>query len=129
MSNLKKYAIYLSFLVGGYILSSVLIFIGLNVNYQNISLKGEVPEQISIEKAEANKEDGRIYGYVSNNRGNNVNGKYIKISIYDGNDELLTTEYLKVNDVEYDNSKMFKARFTADRAVSYSISIVENEQS
>lgn len=127
MGKLKEFARYILFLIGAYLLTNALIFIGFNLNYSDISLTGEVPAQISIEKAEATNKDGRIYGYVSNERENNVNGKYIKISVYNMERELLTTEYLKINDVEYGNKRLFRSKFAAKGAASYSISIVDEE--
>lgn len=127
MSKLKQFGKYILMIIGIYLLTSVLVFIGFNANYSKITLKGEVPEQISIEKAEATKSQGRVYGYISNSVDNNVNGKYIKVSIYDVDDELLTTEYLKIDDVNYGDKKLFKATFNVDNANSYSISIVNED--
>ena len=127
MSTLKQFAKYILLIISIYLLTSVLIFIGLNVNYSDITLKGNLPEQISIEKAEATKSDGRIYGYISNSEDNNVNDKYIQISVYSSDDELLTTEYLKIDSVSYGEKKLFKFSFTVDNANSYSISIVDEE--
>ena len=127
MDTLKKFAKYVLLVIGGYLLTGLLIFIGFNVNYSEISIKDNKPEQISIVKAEASKHEGRVYGYISNNKENNVNGKYIKISVYDSNNEILTTEYLKIQDVEYDKEKLFKSKFTANDVSSYSISIVDEE--
>ena len=126
MSTLKQFAKYILLIVGIYLLTSVLIFIGFNVNYSDITLKEDLPEQISIEKAEATKSDGRIYGYISNSEENNVNDKYIQISVYSSDDELLTTEYLKIDSVSYGEKKLFKFTFTVDNASSYSINIVDN---
>ena len=127
MDQLKRISKYILLIIITYVGTAIFIFIGFNVNYSSISLRGTLPEEISIEKAEATKSDGRIYGYVSNNRDNNVNGKYIKISVYDINKELLTTEYLKINDVSYGQRKLFKSKFSVKEAKSYSVSIVENE--
>ena len=127
MDTMKKFAKYVLLVIGGYLLTGLLIFIGFNVNYSEISIKDNLPEQITIAKAEATSKQGRIYGYVSNSEENNVNGKYIKISVYDSNNEILTTEYLKIQDVEYDKEKLFKSKFTANDVSSYSISIVDEE--
>ncbi len=127
MKEMKKYFKYILLVVGGYILTSVLIFIGFNANYSNIDLVGTLPEQISIEKAEATKSEGRIYGYVSNNEDNNVNGRYIKAIMYDSRNEVIETEYLKIDGVENNTKKMFKVKFVANDVKSYEISIVETE--
>ena len=127
MDRLKQFARYILIIIGIYVITGVLIFIGFNVNYSDINVKGDTPEQITIKKAEATKHEGRIYGYVSNNENNNINGKYIKISVYDSTNELLTTEYLKINDVKYGENKLFRSKFVADKISSCSISIVDKE--
>ena len=127
MDRLKQFARYILIIIGIYVVSGFLIFIGFNVNYADINVKGDTPEQIIIKKAEATKHEGRVYGYISNSKDNNINGKYIKISVYDSMDELLTTEYLKINDVKYGEDKLFKSKFIADKISSCSISIVDQE--
>ena len=79
MKDLKKILKYVLLVVGVYLLSSFLIFVGLNANYNGIQLVGNVPEQLTVDKAEANKAQGRIYGKVQNSIENNLNGKYIKV--------------------------------------------------
>ena len=127
MDRVKQFLKYILLVIVCYVITGVLIFIGFNVNYSKISLKGSAPDQITINKAEATKSDGRVYGHIKNSEENNVNGKFIKISAYDASDELLTTEYLKIYDVKNNESKLFKARFIADKISSYSISIVDQE--
>ncbi len=128
MDKLKKILKYILMIIGLYILTGILIFIGFNVNYSNIVEKESIPNEISIEKAEASKKDVRIYGYISNSESNNVNGKYIKVSIYDIKNDILTTEYLKIDGVEMNNKKLFKIRANVEGAYRYSISIVDNQE-
>lgn len=125
MDDLKQYAKYILMIVGLYILTSILIFIGFNAQYSKISLKGNIPEQISIDKAEATKSQGRVYGHIKNSKESNVNGKSIKIVVYDSSNEEVATEIVKINDVEYGSDKLFRINFSADKAASYEISIVE----
>ena len=128
METLKKFLKYILMVIGMYVFTAILIFIGFNLNYSKIANIGGIPSEISIEKAESSKCDGRIYGYISNEKGNNVNGKYIKTVIYDINSGELTTQFLKINGVEYGTKKMFKIRFNVDGAKMYSISIVDSEE-
>lgn len=128
MSTLKRFAKYILIIIGVYLLTFFLVFVSLNSGYSNISLKGEIPKQISIEKAEATKTNGRVYGYISNEKGNNVNDKYLKISVYNSTSELLTTKYLKIDGIKYGEKKLFTARFNAKGTNSYSISIVDEEK-
>lgn len=127
MSTLKTFAKYILMIVGMYFLTMILIFISFNINYSDINLKGELPSQVSIEKAEASESKGRVYGYIENIKDNNVNNKFLKISVYDKSSELLTTKYLKIDGVKYGDKKLFTALFNAKDSAYYSISIVDKE--
>ena len=96
MSDLKKDVKIVLLVIAGFLLTSFLIFIGFNSNYKPIILSQELPPQITIEKAEATKNQGRVYGYVQNSEESNLNGKYLKISVYNANNENITTEYLAI---------------------------------
>ena len=128
MKNLKLFGKYILIIIAIYVISAILIFIGLNVNYSDITLNDSLPEQISIEKAEATSTDVRIYGYISNTGDYDLVGSYIKVSIYDSEGEILTTEYLKIDGVSRYDEKLFKVNSNVDNASSYSISIVDTEE-
>lgn len=125
MSNLKKYLKYIIWIIAGYLFTNFLIFVGFNLNYKNMDLVGNLPDQISIEKAESTRSQGRIYGYVQNSEENNLNNKYIKITIYDSNNEKIETDILSINNLENDEKKLFKSIFRVNDAKSYEISIEE----
>ena len=127
MKNLKLFGKYILIVIAIYVISTILIFIGLNINYSDITLNDSLPEQISIEKAEATSTDVRIYGYISNTGDYDLVGSYIKVSIYDSEGEILTTEYLKIDGVSRYDEKLFKVNSNVDNASSYSISIVDTE--
>lgn len=126
MKTLKKYLKYVLWVVGIYILTAVLIFIGFNANYKPLKQRESLPEIISIDKAEATKSQGRIYGHIKNTPENDLNGKYIKISIYNSNNENIETQYLKIENLEPNTEKLFKGTFIAENAKSYEINVVDN---
>jgi len=125
MTDLNKDFKIVLLVVAGFILSGFLIFVGLNVNYKPIELKSEIPNQISIEKAEATKVQARVYGYVQNSVENNLNGKFIRVSVF--NNENVETKYLKIENLEKDERKLFKALFNVKEVKSYSVDIVDSE--
>jgi len=126
MSTLKRFGKYILWIIGVYLLTNLLIFIGFNSNYKNIELREEAPSQITIDKAEATKDQGRVYGKVKNSSENNLNGKYIKITVYNSNNENIATEYLKIENLDNDMEKAFRSTFNANDAKSYEINIVDN---
>ena len=127
MDRMKTFGKYALMIVGIYVFTAIVVFIGFNLNYKSIDCNNSFPEQISIEKAEATSKEGRIYGYVSNIKENNINWKYIKVEIYNTNNEKDGIQYLKINDVKYGEKKMFKVFFKTDNAKYCNISIVDNE--
>ena len=127
MSDLKKDAKIVLLVVAGFLLSGFLIFVGLNSNYKPIRLSQELPQQITIEKAEANKDQGRVYGYVQNSNESNLNGKYLKISVYNSKDEIIATEYLKIENLQSNEKKLFRSNFNAKNARSFDINIIDNK--
>ena len=127
MSDLKKDAKIVLLVVAGFLLTSFLIFVGLNSNYKPIRLSQELPQQITIEKAEANKDQGRVYGYVQNSNESNLNGKYLKVSVYNSKDEIIATEYLKIENLQSNEKKLFRSNFNAKNAKSFDINIIDNK--
>ena len=127
MSDLNKDLKIVLMVVGGFILTAFLIFIGFNVNYKPIDLKYETPNQISIEKAEATKVQARVYGYVLNSELDNLNDKFIKVSVFDSKNENVETKYLKIENLEKNERKLFKAMFNQKDVKSYTVDIVNSE--
>ena len=127
MKSMKTFAKYVLLIIAIYVLTAVLIFIGFNINYSDITIQNSLPNQVSIEKAEATKTDARIYGYIANTAENNVNGKYLKLTVYDEENNILSIEYLKIEGIGINDQKLFRANFTADGVDSYSIEIVDSE--
>ena len=114
--------------VAGFILTGFLIFVGFNVNFKPIELKSELSNQLSIEKAEATKVQARVYGYVQNSSENDVNGKFIRVSVFNVNGENLETKFLKIENLGKNESKLFKVWFNKNEVKSYTIDIVDNKE-
>ena len=128
MTDLKKDIKIVLLVVGGYILTNFLIFVGFNASYKAIELKSELPSVIKIEKAEATNVQGRVYGKISNTEENDLNGKYIKVVVFNDKNENIATEYLKIENLEKHEEKLFRATFNAEKAKSYTIDIVETNE-
>ena len=128
MTDLNKDIKIVLLVIGGFLLTSFLIFVGFNVNYKPIELKSELPSVITIEKAEATKVQARVYGRIRNTEESDFNGKYIKVSLFNANNENISTEYFKIENLGKDENKLFRATFNAEKARSYTIDIVDNNQ-
>ena len=128
MTDLNKDIKIVLLVIGGFLLTSFLIFVGFNVNYKPIELKSELPNVITIEKAEATKVQARVYGRIRNTEESDFNGKYIKISLFNANNENISTEYLKVENLGKDENKLFRATFNVEKAKSYIVDIVDKTE-
>ena len=126
MEKLKKFRNYALWVVILYLFTMFVSFVGFNLNYKKIELRNSLPSQISIAKAEAKKSQGRIYGYIQNDEENSVNGKYIKTEIYNQDNEIVDIQYLKIDNLEKNEKKMFKVFFRTENAKGYSINLVDS---
>ena len=128
MTDLNKDFKIILLVVGGFLLTGILIFIGFNVNYKPIELKSELPSVITIEKAEATKVQARVYGRIKNTDKNDLNGKYIKVSVLNSNNEKIATEFLKIENLGKEENKLFRATVNAEKVSGYTIDLVENNK-
>ena len=128
MTDLNKDIKIILLVVGGFLLTGILIFIGFNVNYKPIELKSELPSVITIEKAEATKVQARVYGRIKNTDKNDLNGKYIKVSAFNANNEKIATEFLKIENLGKEENKLFRAIVNAEKVSGYTIDLVENNK-
>lgn len=127
MTDLNKDIKIVLMVIAGFLLTGFLIFIGFNVNYKPIDLKSELPNQISVEKAEATQIQARVYGYIQNSETSNLNGNFIKVSIFNSNNENIKTKYLKIENLGTNEKKLFKAFFNEKDVKSYTLEIVDKE--
>ena len=126
MGRLKTFRTYIIWIVAFYIFSSVMIYIGLNATYKNILQKGNLPEQVNVDLAQATKVNGRIYGEVTSTIKNDLNGKYIKVEIYDKDVEVVGQKYLKIEGTNINEPKRFKVNFVTEGVKSYKIEILDD---
>ena len=59
---------------------------------------------------------------------NDLNGKYIKVSAFNANNEKIATEFLKIENLRKDENKLFRATFNAEKVSGYTIDLVENNK-
>ena len=127
MNTLKTFGKYILWIIGFYLLTSFLIFVGFNANYKKIDIKENPPQQISIDKAEASKTEARINGKIQNSEESNLNGKYLKITVYDEKNNDIGTEFLKIENLDSNEKKSFKSQINAENVKSYDIYIIDGK--
>ncbi len=128
MDRMKTFFKYAMFLLVFYIFSNILINVGLNMRFNEITSKEDLPSQIAITQAEATKVNGRIKGNIKNTQENNINGKYIKVDLYKNDNTLMGTNYIAINDINIDESQEFEVYFKMQDIEYYDLNIVETEE-
>ncbi len=126
MGRLKTFRTYFFIFIGFYIFATIMIYIGLNATYRNIPSKYEVPSQINIDIAQSTKVNGRIYGEITSTKENNLEGKYLKVNIFNKSGNLVGTKYLKIEGTYVNKPKKFMVYFTAENIKFYTIEILDN---
>ncbi len=127
MDRIKTFAKYAIWLILFWLLSDALIYYGINSTYKDIKMKSEMPNQISIENAEATKVNGRIKGNVYNSEENDLSGKYLKIDLYAESGNLLGTNYLDIGNLRANENKSFETYFKVQDVKSFDISVADEK--
>ena len=95
MDRMKTFFIYALIIVGFYLLSNLLIEVGLNSRYKDIQRTDNLT-QVGIYQAEATKVNGRIRGTITNSEPEELNGKYVKIDFFSKRNVSLGNKYIEV---------------------------------
>ena len=128
MGRLKTFRKYIIWIVAFYLFSMLITYVGLNSTYKDIKTSNELADQVKVDIAQATKVNGRIYGEVTSSEENNLNGKYIKVKIYDKKEELRGEKFLKIENTEINVPKKFMVYFTSENIESYSVDIVDDSE-
>lgn len=120
MNRLKTFGKYILILVAFFFFSRILIFIGLNNTYDNIELKGSVPQGVSIASAKATAVNGEIKGSISEE----IDSKYVKFNFYTDINTLAGSYYITPSELENNN---FEFYFKLNYVESYSIEITDEK--
>ena len=126
MDRLKTFRKYIIWLILFYLFTMLCTYVGLNAMYTNIENGSTLPEEVKVDIAQATSVNGRIYGEIKAEKENNLNGKYLKINIYNRLNKLTGTKYLKIEDVKLNEPKKFMVNFTAENIKSFDIAILDD---
>ncbi len=124
MDRLKTFAKYAIWLILFWIFSDILIHVGLNTTYKNMSQKGTTPQGIEIVQMQSTAVNGRIKLNIKNT---DFNDKYLKINLYSNYDNLLGTQYLEIGNITENTSKTLETYFKIPEVKSYDISVVDEK--
>lgn len=128
MGRLKTFRKYVLWIILFYLFTMLMTYVGFNSTYKNIEQKSDIPAQTKIDIAQSTKVNGRIFGEVTSTEENDLNGKYIKVQIYNRKDALVGIKYLKIEDTKINEPKKFVVYFNAENIESYEIDIIEDSE-
>jgi len=122
MNTMKKFGKYLIWLILFWILSDILIYLGINSTYKNIEHRGKIPNGIEIVQMQATSINGRTKIKVNDR---SLSGKFIKIDLYSSTGVNLATQYLEIGEIKENENKEIETYFRISEVKSYEISIVD----
>ena len=85
MSRMKTFLKYALWIIGFFIFSEIVIYIGINSSYKDIQRKDNTA-QVQIAQAQATLVNGRIKGRITATIEDYLTGKYIRIEFYSKRD-------------------------------------------
>jgi len=122
MDRLKTFAKYAIWLILFWILSDILIYVGINSTYKDIEQREEIPSGIEVVQMEATSVNGRM-----KLKANDValSGKYLKVDLYSSTGINLGTQYIELGEIKENKSKEFETYFKISEVKSYEITVVD----
>lgn len=124
MDTMKKILIWISILIGVFILSNFLINVGLNSTYKDIK-RQDSNSQFVIYQADATYVNGRIRGLINNTA--DVDGNFLKIDLFSKRDVFVGRTYVNIN--KNVQTQPFELFFKANDVSYYKIEPVNEKQS
>lgn len=124
MDTMKRFTKYVIFLILFWILSDILIKIGINSTYKNIQQREEIPSGVEVIQMQATTVNGRTKLKVS---GEDLTGKFLKIDLYSKTGVNLGTQYIELGTIRENQIKDFETYFKISGVKSYEISVVEEK--
>lgn len=122
MDTVKRFAKYAILLILFWIISDILINVGIDSMYKDMNQKGNIPEGIQVVEVQSTKVNGRIKLTAE---GENLSGKFIKVDLYSDIDNHLGTQYLEIGNLAENEIKNIETYFKISETKSYEISVVD----
>lgn len=124
MDTMKRFAKYVILLIIFWIISDILIKIGINSTYKNIQQRSEIPSGVEVIQMQATTVNGRTKLKVS---GEDLTGKFLKIDLYSKTGVNLGTQYIELGTIRENQIKDYETYFKISGVKSYEISVVEEK--
>ena len=120
-----KIVLWVLILIGVYVLSDFLIYVGLNSTYKNIQRQDQ-NSQVVVYQADATYVNGRIRGMIKDI--GEVQGKYLKIELYTKRNVLVGKSYVEIENKDHTETQPFEVFFRANDVAYYKIDPVKEKE-
>ena len=120
-----KIVIWVLILVGVYVLSDFLIYVGINSTYKDIQRQDQ-NSQVVVYQADATYVNGRIRGMAKDI--GEIQDKYLKIELYTKRNVLVGKSYVEIENKENTETQPFEVLFRANDVAYYKIDIVKEKE-
>ena len=127
MDRLKVLSKYLIWVIIGYFFSNILITICLKGTYKEIKSQvlTDTSPKIELFETKATYINGYTEGRVTNNTGETIDNKFVKIDCYSARDVKLGTKYVRISDLKPNEVMDFKMGFKYTDVYRCNVSYVE----
>ena len=122
MERIKTFGKYALWIMLFWILSDILIHIGLNSTYKNIKQRGETPAGVEVVQMQATTVNGRAKVKVNNPE---LKGKFLKLDLYSSTGVNLGTQYIELSNMDENNE--IETYFKISEVKSYELAIVDEK--
>ena len=122
MNRVKTFAKYAIWLILFWILSDILIYLGINSTYKDIEQRGETPAGIEIVQVQATTVNGRIKIKVNDI---SLSRKFVKVDLYSSTGVDFGTQYIEIGEIKENEIKEIETYFKISEVSSYEITVVE----
>lgn len=129
MDKIKKYIIYIIIIVGFYFLSNYLIIQLMKTTYnpKQFTIDPNTSPKVEITDFQATVTNGYVNGKMTNDTGEDINGKYLKLDYYSKNGVNLGSKYVEINNLKPGETMDFSSQFNFDNVDNVKTSIVDKK--
>ena len=120
MDRVKTFAKYAIWVILFWILSDILIYLGVNSTYKDREPRGEIPAGIEIVQMQTTKVNGRVTVKVTDNE---MRERFLKIDLYSSTGVNLGTKYIALASANENDE--IETYFKISDVKSYEVSVVD----
>lgn len=129
MGTLKKFCIYFIIFVIAFLLINCLTYATMYESYKDINYEiKETSPQISVNDCKAIYSQGYINGSITNDTGNLIPLKYLKVNLYDTDGIYLGSEYKELKNFYPDETINFDTEYHYNNVDKVVFSITDNKK-